>query len=255
MGITSETVPDVERPSTYFCRAPDLDFRFSPIIHSTNDLHVVSDKNLTITCVTLPSAPFALCTSATRPWRHSRTSLRSSALRTWLVQHRPHQSTSDITGTTAASHQHGSANRTWYTTRWPRDPCFPRFALASSHCQDQVQTLSAGSQSNSWSLFFSGGWTITFLQCCGNVTCWKDKFHMVAMTGARMLLACFTGQDGLAGDRYVILTTSSVVTGDRSESGCWTTWSVSQWWRVVIIIQRVKWRHIIYGRLVTIWTV
>jgi len=67
MGITSETVPDVERPSTYFCRAPDLDFRFSPIIHSTNDLHVVSDKNLTITCVTLPSAPFALCTSATRP--------------------------------------------------------------------------------------------------------------------------------------------------------------------------------------------
>ena len=48
--------------------------------------------------VFLPSAPFALCTSATRPWRHSRTSLCSSALRTWLVQHHPHQSTSDVTG-------------------------------------------------------------------------------------------------------------------------------------------------------------
>ena len=41
------TVPDVERPSTRFSRAPELDFRFSPIIHSISDLHIVSDKNLT----------------------------------------------------------------------------------------------------------------------------------------------------------------------------------------------------------------
>jgi len=37
----------VERLSTYFSRAPELDCRFRPIIHSTNDLLLVFDKNLT----------------------------------------------------------------------------------------------------------------------------------------------------------------------------------------------------------------
>jgi len=45
LGATS--CPDVERLSTYFSEAPELDCRFRPIIYSANDLHLVLDKNLT----------------------------------------------------------------------------------------------------------------------------------------------------------------------------------------------------------------